>query len=302
MIKASNGTFADLSVVNCVLLSPCTHPSYLIALLTLYEVLPEATCWLSPVCSCHHHLRDENYVHLPGTWLDWFCLLAATSPGKRRGAHSVVGAQQGLPAWHHPDWLWRRADHHLPHEEPHVFHPDHEETTGTCKPLQTLLRVIGNGKLLFYIFFKCLFSFYTNRTKCQAQKAKERSGYFHHCTNFQALSLNSPYSASFSDFAMRFSVLFPCYGFCLKALSSSYSSCALLPILWVRALGDGCTPFLPSFHLDHSEVLHSMCGLPEDSEMSLSGKGCLQMFRYIHNIFYDFRDPWPNVRNNIISF
>lgn len=59
------------------------------------------------------------------------CSGAAASPGKRWGSHSVVGAQQGLPTWHHPHWLWRRADHRVPHEEPHVLHPDHEETTGT---------------------------------------------------------------------------------------------------------------------------------------------------------------------------
>lgn len=54
----------------------------------------------------------------------------ASSPGKWRGAHRVVGAHQRLPARHHPHRLWRRAHRHLPHEEPHVLHPAHQEATG----------------------------------------------------------------------------------------------------------------------------------------------------------------------------
>lgn len=44
----------------------------------------------------------------------------------------MVRAHQGLPTWHHPNRLWGRVDYHLPDEEPHVFHPDHEEAAGNC--------------------------------------------------------------------------------------------------------------------------------------------------------------------------
>lgn len=45
----------------------------------------------------------------------------------------MVRAHQALPAWHHPNRLWRCVDYHLPNEEPHVFHPDHEEATGNSR-------------------------------------------------------------------------------------------------------------------------------------------------------------------------
>lgn len=61
--------------------------------------------------------------------------VAAAPPGKRRGAHCVVGAHPGLPTRHHPHRLWRCAHCHLPHEEPHVFHPNYEEASGISSQL-----------------------------------------------------------------------------------------------------------------------------------------------------------------------
>lgn len=71
----------------------------------------------------------------------------ASSSGKWWSAHCVVRAHAGLPAGHHPYWLWWCTRHHLPHEEPHVFYSDHEETTGMST---------GHGHMLhFYRLIKC---------------------------------------------------------------------------------------------------------------------------------------------------
>lgn len=60
----------------------------------------------------------------------WCVFAIASSLGKRRSAHSVVGAHAGLQARNHPHRLRRRPDHHLPDEKPHVLHSDHEKTAG----------------------------------------------------------------------------------------------------------------------------------------------------------------------------
>lgn len=86
-----------------------------------------------------------------------------------------------------------------------------------------------------------------------------------------------------SDFAVKFIAFFSSYVYCLKALSFPYSISALLPTLWVCALRDGYCPLLDSFHLGYFVVLHSMCGLSEDGEISLSNTTGL---RFMHYSFY----------------
>lgn len=74
---------------------------------------------------------------------------------------------------------------------------------------------------------------------------------------------------------MSFIGSFSCCGFRLKALSSPFSSSALLPTLWVCALRDCYYPFWASFHLDYSAL--DVWPSSEDSEISLSANGWLQM-------------------------
>lgn len=55
----------------------------------------------------------------------------------------MVRAHQGLPTWHHPNRLWGCVDYHLSNEEPHVFHPDHEEATGNSSLEVGRLNIFG---------------------------------------------------------------------------------------------------------------------------------------------------------------
>lgn len=83
----------------------------------------------------------------------YVCLLyLASSSGKRWSAHCVVRAHKGLPAGHHPYWLWGCTDHHLPNEEPHVLYSDHEETTGMPTAHVQVLHVFMDDERMI----KCL--------------------------------------------------------------------------------------------------------------------------------------------------
>lgn len=73
------------------------------------------------------------------TCLLFLCIVA--TPGQRWSAHRVVRALTGLQEGHHSYWVWRCADHHIPHEEPHVQHPDYQETWGE-KLLHTQLWIV----------------------------------------------------------------------------------------------------------------------------------------------------------------
>ena len=66
----------------------------------------------------------------------------------------MVGAHAGLPARHRAHGLRRRAHRRVPHEETHVLHPDHEETTGTDR---TVSHVVGfRRKLLVLCDVLCI--------------------------------------------------------------------------------------------------------------------------------------------------
>lgn len=86
--------------------------------------------------SCNRALWFSLWAMTPcAAWLSLGLIksqfaVAAPSLGKWWGSHRVVWAHPQLPQGHHPHGLRGCPHHHLPHEEPHVLHWDHEETRG----------------------------------------------------------------------------------------------------------------------------------------------------------------------------
>lgn len=90
----------------------------------LHLQIPLGQCWC-----LSNNVYFSSILILLISFLFFFASPAQTS-WQRWSPHRLVRTFQGLPPRDHPHWVRRCANYHLPHEEPHVFHPHTQKTRG----------------------------------------------------------------------------------------------------------------------------------------------------------------------------